>query len=122
VLDTHVWLWWLDAPRRLSRAATRAVRSADRVAVSVMSVLEVADLMERRHIRVDVATRSWIREALVHVECLALTPEIAVDAAQLRFARDPFDRVIYATARAEGAPLITRDERLRSLDPALTVW
>jgi PIN domain nuclease of toxin-antitoxin system len=45
-----------------------------------------------------------------------------VDAAQLRFTRDAFDRIIYATARAEQAQLVTRDERLRSFDAERTVW
>ena len=53
---------------------------------------------------------------------MPLTPEIAIDASQLRFSNDPFDRVIYATARTEGARLVTRDERIRAFDPELTVW
>jgi PIN domain nuclease of toxin-antitoxin system len=51
-----------------------------------------------------------------------LTPEIAVEAAQLRFTGDPFDRVIYATARAEDALLVTRDERLHELEAERRVW
>jgi PIN domain nuclease of toxin-antitoxin system len=53
---------------------------------------------------------------------LALTAEIAVDAAQLRFSNDPFDRIIYATARAAGGRLVTRDHVLLEFDPKLTIW
>jgi PIN domain nuclease of toxin-antitoxin system len=124
VLDTHAWLWWVDAPRRLSRAAARAIERADRIGISTVTVFEVADLVEKRRIDLDVPPRRWLREALSRrgVEPLPLTAEVAVDAAQLRFAADPFDRIIYATARAEDAQLVTRDERMRAFDPELTVW
>jgi PIN domain nuclease of toxin-antitoxin system len=124
VLDTHTWLWWVDAPRRLSRRAARAIERADRIGVSTLTVFELVDLAEKRRIQLDAPVRTWIREALARsgVETLPLTPEIAIDAAQLRFASDPFDRIIYATARAEDAQLVTRDERLRALDPERTVW
>jgi PIN domain nuclease of toxin-antitoxin system len=89
-----------------------------------MSVFELTDLVDRHRIALDAPTRTWIRAALSQerIEALPLTPEIAIDAARLRFASDPFDRVIYATARAEDAQLVTRDERLRAFDPARTLW
>src|SRR5689334_17730262 len=122
VLDTHVWLWWVDLPRRLSGTATRTIEAAERVGVAAMSVLELAELFERGRIRADVSSRAWVRAALATVEPLALTPEIALDAAQLRFVNDPFDRVIYATARVEGAKLVTRDDRIRAFDPSIALW
>ena len=89
-----------------------------------MTVFEVADLVESRRIEIEGPLRTWIRDALgrKRVEAFPLTPDVAVDAAQLRFARDPFDRIIFATARAEDAQLVTRDERMRRFDPERTVW
>jgi PIN domain nuclease of toxin-antitoxin system len=88
-----------------------------------MSVLEVAELFERGRIRSAMTARAWTRNALAtNVELLPLTAEIAVDAAQLRFSNDPFDRVIYATARAGGGRLVTRDEALLAFDPTLAIW
>ena len=48
---------------------------------------------------------------------MPLLPEIAVTAGMLdgkEFPGDPADRMIYATARAAGLALATRDERLRA--------
>jgi PIN domain nuclease of toxin-antitoxin system len=124
VLDTHAWFWWAVSPPRLSRPAARVIERADRIGVSAMSVFELADLVERRRIALDTPTRTWIRAALSQdrIEALPLTPEVAVDAAQLRFASDPFDRLIYATARAEDAQIVTRDERMHAFDPKRAVW
>jgi PIN domain nuclease of toxin-antitoxin system len=122
VLDTHAWLWWVAAPSKLSRAATSA--RADRIGVSAASVFELVQLVERRRLILDTSVRTWVRDALrgPGVESLPVDAEIAIDAAQLRFGGDPFDRIIYATAVAKDAVLVTRDERLRELNAARTVW
>lgn len=124
VLDTHAWIWWLAAPRRLSRPAQRAIDRADRIGVSTLSVFELAQLVQRRRVTLDTPLRAWVREALARerVEPLPLTAEVALDAAQLHFEANPADRIIYATARAADARLVTRDERMRAFDPELTVW
>ena len=87
-------------------------------------VYRASDFEQRRRITFDVPVRAWVREALSRkrVEPLPLTAEVAVDAAQLRFEANPADRIIYATARAFDAQLVTRDDRMHSFDPELTVW
>lgn len=124
MLDTHAWFWWLAEPGKLSPSATRTIAAAQVIGVSSYTVLELADLVERRRIELDRPTRAWIRVAVAQerTRILELDAEIAVDAAQLQFAPDPFDRVIYATARAADAPLVTRDERLHAFDSARAVW
>jgi PIN domain nuclease of toxin-antitoxin system len=53
-----------------------------------------------------------------------ITSEIASIAAQfpMDFPQDPADRLIGATAKAEGLPLITRDEKLRASPLLQTIW
>lgn len=124
VLDTHTWLWWVAAPEKLSRKAARAVDRADRVGISAASVYELTHLVERGRLRLDAPVRSWVRDALgpAEVEPLTIDAEIALDAAQLHLVGDPFDRIIYATAVAKDARLVTRDERLRTWDASRTIW
>jgi len=47
---------------------------------------------------------------------------VTTTAGQLAFAGNPADRLIYATARAADAPLVTRDERMHAFDPERVVW
>jgi PIN domain nuclease of toxin-antitoxin system len=53
-----------------------------------------------------------------------LTPTVTALATQFPegYPRDPADRLIGATARAEGVPLITHDERIRGSKLITTVW
>jgi PIN domain nuclease of toxin-antitoxin system len=127
LLDTHAWLWHVAAPDRLSAAARAEIDRADRVGVATISSWEVAMLELRGRIELDRPVERWIRHALAQegVEPIPLTVEIAVRAALLEsegFPGDPADRIIYASSRAEGAKLVTRDEPLRRHDASGTVW
>jgi PIN domain nuclease of toxin-antitoxin system len=127
VLDTHAWLWWLAAPDRLSPTARETLAEASAVGVSTFSVFELATLVWRGRISLDRDVRDWVRRALSseRVEAITAGPEIALAAAALdrdAFPGDAADRFIFATATALGAPLLTRDHRLRAFAPDATVW
>lgn len=83
-------------------------------------------LVAKHRIELSLPERSWIRQALSQpgIAAMPLSPKQAVDAALLDsgFPGDPADRLIYVTARDQGAPLVTRDRRLREFDPRATVW
>jgi PIN domain nuclease of toxin-antitoxin system len=127
VLDTHAWLWWLTTPDRLSRAAGEAIEQAPRIGVSTLSAWELAMLVARGRISLDRDVGVWVNQALAgeRVESLAPGPEVAVAAGLLDprgFPGDPVDRLIYATARATGSTLVTRDAAIRAFDPRSTLW
>ncbi len=127
VLDTHVWLWWLDDPARLSEAARYAIDDASRIGICTLSALELATLAVRGRITLDRDAGVWVRQALAtpRVEALAPSAEVAVAAAMLdrdSFPGDPVDRIIYATARAARAQLVTRDRAIRAFDQRIAVW
>jgi PIN domain nuclease of toxin-antitoxin system len=127
VLDTHVWLWWLAAPGRLSQAATEAIEQAPLIGVSTLSAWEVAMLTVRGRISLDRDVGLWVRQALAdeRVDSLAPGADVAVAAGLLdaqSFPGDPVDRLIYSTARSIGATLVTRDAAIRAFDSASTLW
>ena len=127
VLDTHVWLWWLAEPSKLSPAARQAIDEAETIGVSTISGWEVAMLVEKRRISLDRDVAAWIRQASAagRVAVQPLTLDIAVSAGRIDhagFPGDPADRFIYATALAQRAQLVTRDQAIRRFDPRNTVW
>jgi PIN domain nuclease of toxin-antitoxin system len=126
VLDTHVWLWWAGGVPGLSARARAELDEADRIGVCTISCWELAMLVRLGRVELDRDARSWIALALREdrVETLPLEPEIAAAAGALDddLPADPVDRVVYATARALEAPLLTKDRRLRSYDRERTLW
>ena len=126
VLDTHVWLWWAGGIPGLSSRADAELERADRVGICTISCWELAMLSRLRRIELDRDVRSWIALALAddRVETLALDSRIAAAAGALDegLPGDPVDRIVYATARALDAPLVTKDRRLRAYDRERTLW
>ena len=129
LLDTHVLAWLVAEPERLSRPAASAIRRArasDGLAIADITIWELALLFSRGALRalgtVESAVQSVLTESGVQVR--PITAEIAALATQFSedYPKDPVDRVIGATARAEGLALVTRDERIRSSPLITTVW
>ena len=113
VLDTHIWYWWINADHdRLSKAQAEALRTAAHVGVSAVSCFEMAHAVRRGRIELNLPIQEWLAKALdgSRIELLALTPEIAARAVQLTdLHRDPFDRIIIATALELNGQLVSVD-------------
>jgi PIN domain nuclease of toxin-antitoxin system len=117
LLDTHILVWALIAPDHLSAKARKIIRAARKsgpLALSAVSLWEIAWLAENKRIEVDVSVDSFVRQCASYVQVLPLTPEIAVRSVQFpdTYPNDPQDRMIGATAILEGLRLLTHDRRI----------
>ena len=124
LLDTHVLLWWLAEPRRLSKQQRRVLNKAgpsEPVLLSDISRWETAMLHALGRIRLGLPVRGWLERATAPplVQRIGINPAIAAEVAALpkSFQRDPTDRIIVSTARVHGATLLTCDRRI--IDAAL---
>lgn len=127
LLDTHVLFWAVDDSKALSRPAAAAIRRARRqggIAISAITIWELASLLARGRIRRYGTLESSLELLLEGVIVLPITQEIAALAAQFPrdYSGDPADRIIGGTARAEGLTLITHDEKIRRSPLLRTVW
>lgn len=119
VLDTHIWIWWVHNDPLLQPSYRRHLQAqpSNSFGVSIISCWEVALLDAGGKIQLPLPIETWLRDALAfpQIQLLDLTPEIVVDANHLpgNFHRDPADRLITATARIHGCPLITQDSKIR---------
>jgi PIN domain nuclease of toxin-antitoxin system len=116
LLDTHIWLWALLEPDRLSPAVRAELASAENeIWLSPISVWEAMLLAERGRVRVDTTPAEWVERmvsALPRREA-PLTHDIAVASRQLTLSHeDPADRFLAATAQVMGLTLVTADARL----------
>jgi len=129
LLDTHAWLWLAASPQRLSRVAVAAIEDAMRlggIAIASVTLLETAWLMSRRRLGFPGTSEAALAR-MVHdtgVVVRDITPAVAV--VMMDFATalpgDPIDRLIAATARAEGLKLVTRDRKIQASRLVETVW
>ncbi len=124
LLDTHVLIWWLDSPDRLSQAQQEVIAAAGAespLLAADISLWEIATLHGLGRIRLTIPLREWLDKATAPplVRRQGVSPAIAAELALLpdSFHRDPADRILVATARVLGATLLTQDRRI--VDAAL---
>ncbi|MGJ3247562.1 MAG: type II toxin-antitoxin system VapC family toxin [Elainellaceae cyanobacterium] len=115
VLDTHIWLWWINEDiAKLGAARKEQIESSDAVAVSAISCFEVAWLDGHGRIELSIDRITWFERALEgsDVTLLSITPQIASIAVDLpEHHRDPQDRLIIATAIAHDCDLMSVDRQ-----------
>jgi PIN domain nuclease of toxin-antitoxin system len=126
VLDTHALVWAAEDSPRLGQAARRALAGLVReeIAISALSLLELAMLLARGRVQVRAGDGAKaIDDLAARVTVVPLDAATAWEAVQLALPQgDPFDRVIVATARRLGLPLLTRDRMIRRARLVTTVW
>ena len=120
LLDTHVWVWYVEGDRarfspRIEPVIEAAVERGD-LLISAISVWEVAQLDALRRLQLGQEVRTWVARALAFpgVRLKGLSPAIAIESTRLPGEphRDPADRMLMATARLTGAALVTCDTRM----------
>lgn len=112
LLDTHAWAWSLTGDARLSRPALAAIAQASNVCVSAVSFFEIAQKVRLGKWPEMAAHATSLPDLLVEQGgvALPLDPTIALSAGLLDWLhRDPFDRLLAATARHHNMPIISAD-------------
>jgi PIN domain nuclease of toxin-antitoxin system len=116
LLDTHIWIWSVLDPKRLSARVTKELLNpANQLWLSSVSVWELILLNNKRRIELDGEPREWVSRTLEKLQLneapLTIDVALATQAMNLPHA-DPADRFLVASARVFGLTLVTADERL----------
>jgi PIN domain nuclease of toxin-antitoxin system len=128
LVDSHIVIWLAADPTRLSKTAIKIISEARAVgsplAIASCSMYEFALTVVRNRAGTNLSLDVLMKELTAKFAVLPLTPEIAAVAAKMpdSFPRDPFDRMIAATAVVHGAPLITADGSIRRSGVVPTIW
>jgi len=114
LIDTHVYLWWLQDSAKLSEKARGQIQDATEVYVSSASIWEATIKASIGKLSVDVdqlvteISRSGFQELPItaaHAAMVARLPDIH---------KDPFDRILIAQAMNEPLRFLTADGILKS--------
>lgn len=126
MLDTHVLLWALTAPARLSGEVRDALtdRSTE-LFVSAASAWEIATKQRLGKLpQAEVLTRAYQQHlARLRATSISITDQHSLLAGSMEWPhRDPFDRMIAAQCMTESIPLATADEAFKTLVGVHVIW
>lgn len=119
LLDTHVWIWFVEGNESLTPAARNKINQTieeKELYISAISIWEITMLAKKKRLIFQMPCLEWIDQSInfIGAEIIALTPAITVDSCNLpgKFHQDPADQIIVASARVFNLALMTRDERI----------
>lgn len=128
LVDTHVVVWLAFDANRLSRKAGAAIDDArengEGLAISGITLLELAALFSKGRIRLAISLESFLQEVEARFVVLPISGRACVRALGLppAYPKDPADRMIGATALIGGLPLLTADREIRRAKAVRTIW
>jgi PIN domain nuclease of toxin-antitoxin system len=128
LVDTHVVVWLALEPARISKKARAVIEEARHsgqgVAVSDITLLEIALIERKGRIKLNASLETFLAEVETRFVVLPITGQVCVRAVTLPadYPKDPADRVIAATALVEGAPLVTADLEVQRSKALRTIW
>jgi PIN domain nuclease of toxin-antitoxin system len=116
LLDTHIWLWSVLEPKRLSRRVAKVLSApSNEIWLSPVSTWEILTLCARGRLALHPNAPQWITAAMARTSFreAPLTHEVVMEMGSIELSHgDPADRFLAATARSFGLTLVTADEKL----------
>jgi len=128
LVDTHVVVWLAFDQDQISRKARVAIndarKNADGLAISDITLLELATLVSKGRIRLNISLESFLQEVESRFVVLPITGRACARAIGFpaTYPKDPVDRIIGATALVEGLSLLTADREIRRSRAVQTIW
>jgi PIN domain nuclease of toxin-antitoxin system len=128
LVDTHVVLWLAMDPARISKRARVAIeetrKRADGLAISDISLLEIAMLESKGRIKLNASLETFLTEVEAKFVVLPVTARVCVQAMALpaAYPKDPADLIIGATALVAGVSLVTADAEIQRSKALSTIW
>ena len=121
LLDTHIFLWYLAASRKLPKPVLSRIEVADVVFISAATIWEAAIKIKQGKLEANVDDLYEGISSSGFVE-LPITATHSILAANLpEHHRDPFDRMLIAQAMSEPLKLLTADGLLRQYSELVEV-
>lgn len=112
LLDTNIFLWWLDDDRRL-KGAIRSVLGDpnNQIFVSVVSAWEISIKHKAGKLPLKTTVKRCFEVSTFEVLNINLSHIVRLDTLPIHH-KDPFDRLLVAQSKGENLTFITTDEKI----------
>ncbi len=112
LLDTHVLLWWLTEPKKLSTKVQHIIADKNsHVFISSVSIWEIAIKKDLGRLDIPVNILSVLQTE--NIQVLLLSAEEGLGIIDLpKIHNDPFDRILIAQAKFKDMVFITKDQKI----------
>ena len=121
-LDTHTVVWLYSGELHFFSEKACQLIEENELLISPLVLLELQYLFEIKRITVEpTVIFDSLAESVGLQKCRASFARVIAEAMRISWTRDPFDRIITATAMIHQAPLLTKDETIRR-EYRLAVW
>ena len=121
-LDTHTVVWLYSGELHFFSEKACQLIEENELLISPLVLLELQYLFEIKRITVEpTVIFDSLAESVGLQKCRASFARVIAEAMRIAWTRDPFDRIITATAMIHQAPLLTKDETIRR-EYRLAVW
>jgi PIN domain nuclease of toxin-antitoxin system len=112
LIDTHTFIWWMDASSALSAVARAAIADpVNEVLISIASVWELTIKVSSGKLNFPADLETVIRGEAFTVLAISFA-HVRQNGALPLLHKDPFDRMLVAQAMVEAVPLVTADRQL----------
>lgn len=112
ILDTCALLWLASGAPQLNAEIRGLIEAAPDVGVSSISAFEIGQKYQKGKLRLPTRPSEWFETIIHHHQLSVVEPsaEICLRATELpEIHKDPFDRLIIATALTSARPVVTSD-------------
>ena len=121
-LDTHVVVWLYSGETELFPATAIQLIEDNELLISPMVLLELQYLLEIKRIIVEpTIIFDNLSETVGLQKCRSSFGRVIAESMGVTWTRDPFDRIITATAAMHSAILLTKDDQIRR-EYSLALW
>lgn len=121
LLDTHIFLWYLAASRKLPKPVLNRIEIADAVFISAASIWEASIKIKQGRLQASTDSLIFGIASSGFIELPITATHSALAANLPEHHRDPFDRMLIAQAMSEPLKLLTADRLLRQYSELVEV-
>lgn len=119
LLDTHVFIWAMEASQRLSQDIKDQITDpGNKVFISIATIWEIVIKRKIKKIKVKFDLAGSVEKADFHLLPIQISHVLNLDGLPLHH-KDPFDRILIAQAKVEGLTLITSDQKFKKYEQVL---